>query len=337
MIDIDVVILWVDGSDEQWIRKRNEHLGKDVSQEEIEALAKQYRNWDNLQYLFRGIEQFMPWVRRVHFVTNGQKPEWLNEKAPKLNWVRHEDFMPAEYLPVFSANPIELNVHRIPGLAERFIFFNDDMFVTRPTKQKDFFGKNGLPKDQSVLFRTTSTNYDEVFGYFLFNDIGLINRNFKRNDVLRKHYAKLFSFRNGFLAPVLSATYLPTNHFPGFMINHMPQPFLKSVFNEVWEKEARVLHATSQHKFRDKADVNQYIMREWQFVTGKFQPTNLLRANKYFSIFPDQLERACVAIESGTNRIVCINDVDIGDFSQTKQMINGSLEKILPNQSEFEK
>ncbi len=335
--NIDIVLLWVDGSDSEWIKQRNKYLGKELSEKEAKAFAKQYRNWDNLQYVFRGIEQFMPWVRKVHFVTNGQKPKWLNTGSSKLNWVKHSDFIPKEYLPTFSSHTIELNMHRIKGLAERFIYLNDDSFITKPTMAADFFALNGLPKDQAVLFRIPSADYDDIFGHFLLNDIGVINRNFDRNTVLKKYKTKFFSPKNGLLAPILSATFLPTNHFPGFMINHMPQAYLKSTFEEVWDKEREVLHKTSLNKFRSITDVNQYVMREWQFVTGKFEPTNLLKEGKYFSIFPKQLETACEAIESGKYRMICINDSEVGDFDQTKFAINSSLHKVLPNRSEFEK
>lgn len=334
---IDVIILWVDGSDTQWIKQRNQYLGKTPSEKEIRALAKQFRNWDNLQYLFRGIEQFMPWVRKVHFVTNGQKPTWLNLKSPKLNFVRHSDFMPEEYLPTFNSRAIELNMHRIKGLSERFIYFNDDIFITKPTKYTDFFARNGLPKDQAVLFRIPGCDYDDTFGHVLLNDIGIINRNFSRNAVLKKYSTKFFSPMNGLLAPALSATFLPTNHFPGFMINHMAQSYLKSTFTEVWDKESEVLHKTSLNKFRNITDVNQYLIREWQFVTGRFSPTNLTKVSKYFSIFPRDLQKACSAIESGKYRMICINDVEVGDFEKTKSAINASFDKILPKKSRFEK
>lgn len=334
---IDVVILWVDGGDASWVKLKNKYLGNNLSDRDIKNLSGQYRDWDNLQYIFRGIETFMPWVDKVHFVTNGQKPSWLNEKAPKLNWVKHEDFMHKDYLPTFSANPIELNLHRIQELSERFIYFNDDMFITKPARINDFFPTEDTVRDQSVLFRITSVDYGDVFGHLQLNDIGIINHHFNRNEVLKKHFTKFFSPRNGFLAPLLSATFLPTNHFPGFMVNHMPQPYFKSTFEEVWAHEGEVLHKVSLNKFRTIGDVNQYVMREWQFVTGRFQPYNLRKVSRYFSIFPQDLEAACSAIESGKYRMICINDAVVDDFEYTKAALNSSFQKILPLKSSFEK
>jgi len=57
--DIDIVIIWVDGGDKKWIAEKNKYLGMQASKSEIDASANRYRDWDNLQYIFRGIEKYM--------------------------------------------------------------------------------------------------------------------------------------------------------------------------------------------------------------------------------------------------------------------------------------
>src|SRR5699024_9785954 len=115
-----------------------------------------FRDWDNLQYWFRGVEKYAPWVNKIHFVTWGHIPEWLNTNNPKLNIVKHEDFLEERNLPVFNSRAIEINLHRIPNLAEKFVYFNDDMFITKPVKKKDFF-ENQLPKDVAIPNPVPST------------------------------------------------------------------------------------------------------------------------------------------------------------------------------------
>ena len=78
-------------------------------------------------------------MRKVHFVTWGHIPQWLNTKHPKLNIVCHEDFIPQKFLPTFNSHTIEWNFHRIPGLTEQFVYFNDDMFLLKPVYMEDFF------------------------------------------------------------------------------------------------------------------------------------------------------------------------------------------------------
>lgn len=334
--EVDIVLPWVDGSDPEWLKSKNAHNGKNLSDAEVDYQTRQFRDWDNLHFLFRGIEEFMPWVRKVHFITCGHKPNWLNENYEKLNWIQHADYIPDAYLPTFSANPIELNIHRVDDLAEHFIYFNDDFFVLQESRKGDFFSPEGLPKDQSVMFRIPGISYGDIFGHIQLNDIGIINQNFNRNEVLKKHWRKLFSLKNGALAPLLSATFLPTNHFPGFMINHMPQAFLKSTFEEVWNKEYDILDSVCKNKFRTVNDVNQYLMREWQFATGRFEPTNLLKTSQYFSIFPEQLNSLVETITGQKRRLICINDAKVDDFESTKISIQKAFSEILPSKSGFE-
>lgn len=106
--DIDFVILWVDGNDENWINEKKKYEKEKGKNDD--ARVVRYRDWNNLQYWFRGVEKFTPWVRKIHFVTWGHIPQWLDTSNPKINIVKHTDFIPKEYLPTFSCYPIELNI-----------------------------------------------------------------------------------------------------------------------------------------------------------------------------------------------------------------------------------
>jgi len=116
---IDFVMIWVDGNDPEWQKEKAKYDGSVVTTANSEV---RYRDWDNLQYWFRAVEKYAPWVNKIHFVTWGHIPKWLDTTNPKLNIVKHSDFIPEEYLPTFSSHTIELNLHRIEGLAEIFQF-----------------------------------------------------------------------------------------------------------------------------------------------------------------------------------------------------------------------
>ncbi len=146
---IDIVITWVDGNDPEWIKQKIQNMPAE-QQYKAATASHRFRDWDNAQYIFRGIEKYMPWVNRIHFVTWGHLPTWLNVDNPKLHIVNHRDFIPEEYLPTFNSNAIELNFHRIPGISEQFILFNDDTFVIGPTRPEDFFA-DGKPRDAAIL------------------------------------------------------------------------------------------------------------------------------------------------------------------------------------------
>ena len=126
---IDVVITWVDSNDLNWQKEREKYLDPSFSKNKHVGAMNRYQDQGTLQYIFRGIEKHMPWVRKVFLVTCGHYPVWLNLNYDKLVLVKHEDFIPKEYLPTFNSNSILINLHRIKSLSEHFIYFNDDMYV----------------------------------------------------------------------------------------------------------------------------------------------------------------------------------------------------------------
>ena len=120
---IDFVVLWVDGNDPDFIREKNKYTSNSLQVDNDGDNLHRYRDYGTFNYWFRMVEKHAPWVNNIYLITNGQKPEWLNLNHPKLKWVRHSDFMPEEYLPTFNSAAIELNLHRIEGLSENFVFF----------------------------------------------------------------------------------------------------------------------------------------------------------------------------------------------------------------------
>ncbi|MBR1792259.1 MAG: Stealth CR1 domain-containing protein [Bacteroidales bacterium] len=330
---IDVVIPWVDGSDSEWLMSYSNHAneaGRDSNS------AVRYRDWDNLQYLFRGIEKFMPWVRTVHLVTNGQRPAWLNMEAEKLHFVCHEEFIPSDCLPTFSVRPIELNIHRIPGLADRFIYFNDDFFVTAPVSEDRFF-HDGLPCDMLALDAIQPVTPRE---HVLQNNVAIINKHFSKWEQMRTHKRDYFCLRYGrFLYRTLAL--IPWHYYTYFFSTHLPQAYLKSVFEDLWSVEYDVLMETTRHRFRDITDVNQSLFRYWQMVTGRFYPRNMVTGTSRGSVTQVTDENANTIskmIRQQKYNIFVLNDCeDIRDFERCKTLINDALQSVLPEKSRFEK
>lgn len=334
--DIDIVVLWVDGGDREWLKVKRRHSVSDLS---IDDSVNRYRNWDNLQFLFRGIEQFTPWVRMVHFVTWGHLPTWLDTTNKRLNIVKHEDFIPKKYLPTFSARPIEMNLHRIKGLASKFILFNDDMFVVRPLKSSFFFSKEGLPREQAAPATLNSFDINDPIPHTVINNNAIINQEFSPSQTPLRTWLKLFSFQNGLEAIARSIFLLPFSlhaiQIPD--TPHMPSAFLRSTFEEVWSKYPDVLERTSKSRFRSATDVNQYLIKQWQVQSGCFEPLSIHKSSVYVSHFPNDLAKLKKALISKRCKIVCINDWKVdGDFDEIKGRVNRILGQRLPNKSEFE-
>ncbi len=144
MEDIDLVYLWVDGSDPKWVEKRNASIGKPVERSGVNCEGR-YADNDELKYSLRSVELYAPWIHKIFIVTDEQTPRWLDTSNPKIRIVDHKEILPTESLPCFNANVLEHHLHEIPGLAERFLFANDDMFFNRPVAPGDFFAADGLP------------------------------------------------------------------------------------------------------------------------------------------------------------------------------------------------
>jgi hypothetical protein len=143
---IDVVYTWVDGSDAAWQKTRAEwfHKMNPDAPSTIDAqAARRFRDREELRYSLRALNTYAPFVRHIYIVTCGQRPKWL-KKHPKITIVSHKDiFKDTSHLPTFNSMAIESNLHHIQGLSERYIYFNDDVFLARPAKVSDFFSKEG--------------------------------------------------------------------------------------------------------------------------------------------------------------------------------------------------
>ena len=97
-------------------------------------------DFEQLEFSLRSLEYYAPWVRHVYIVTNGQIPVWLNASSDYISIVTHRDIYPVQsHLPTFSSPSIETHLHRIDGLSERFLYFNDDISLLAPICPEDYY------------------------------------------------------------------------------------------------------------------------------------------------------------------------------------------------------
>lgn len=327
---IDLVIPWVDGNDSAWRMQRDEY----AECAGVRIRDSLYRDWGLLRYWFRGVEQNLPWIRKVHFITYGHLPAWLNTDHPKLNIVRHIDYMPKEYLPTFSSIPIETNVHRIKELSEYFITANDDTYFIGPVTPKEYF-QDGLPCDCLSIVPITELCTDS-FGHILWNNIACINRHFDMQDCAKKHEEKWFCAQYTQEIVQRNKAMLSWKSFPGLGKNHYPNAVLKSVYEEVWKKEHKLLNNTSEHRFRDEKDVSNWLMRYWQLASGRFVP--YMQEGRASVCVGDEPRRIKEVILNTNNRIICINEgQDEVDFESRARYIRELFEMRLPEMSSYEK
>lgn len=298
------------------------------------ATSNRYRDWDLLRYWFRGVEEFAPWVHKIYFVTCGQKPEWLNETHPKLVLMDHKDFMPKEYLPTFNSSTIMMNLGKIPGLSDRFVTFNDDVFLMDYVKKTDFFQGDKVC-DTAIMGTITGKNASDIFPHCMINNMCVLNQYFSKKEVVKKNRKLFFNLKYG--KQILKNLYLlPFEYFTGFNDTHLPAAYFKSCFEEVWEKEGVRMDHASKNRFRSKDDYNEWLVKYWQFCSGRTIPRSI-KWGRCFQLGQDTgyLE----AIRNKTYKAICINDgcPERFSFEKVQSELMEAFESILPEKSTFER
>ncbi len=250
-LPVDVVYTWVNHADPDWQKLfQQEKYGKATPEQnelsaDSAALAR-FHNNNELQYSLRAVEKHMPWVRKIFVLSNCAKPSWISDKSDRLVWVDHTDVIPAKYLPTFNSHVIELYLHKIPDLSERFIYCNDDFFVMSPMTPTDFFTEAGLS-------RSRLEGYGMVSGPVRAGDPDYLNASRNSAGILHEAF--------GFMATQLH--------------QHVPYAMRKSTMLEIEEMLSTQLAAFRKNKFRKINDINipsffyhHYALAKGQAVTA---------------------------------------------------------------------
>lgn len=321
---IDIVVTWVDGTDPKWLEEKSKYAP--VTSHSTADTANRYAPSDLFKYWFRGIEKYVPWVNKVFFVTYGHTPEWLNINHPKLRIVKHEEYIPSEYLPTYNSNVIELNLHRIEDLSENFILFNDDMFITQSVSETDFF-VDGKVKSIAVYKPILPI---ESFNHTQLNNTIVINKYFKSREQIKKHPLKFFRLKNkqhnlNNLVALLYPSII------GYNTGHYSYAHYKSTFEKIWEKEAKLLSEMCKNRFRSETDLSHYLMLHWNIEEGNFVPQDV-DFGKYFS--NNQIEETSRELTRNKYKVICIND-DTNSTDLERKLVDKFQYKF-PEKSSFE-
>lgn len=330
-MEIDFIVTWVDMNDPEWQKEFAKYSGKKENTRNGVSEAR-FRDAGFLEYWFRGVEKFAPWVRKIHFVTSGQKPDWLDENNPKINLVKHSDYIPAEFLPTYNSVVIERYLHRIPGLSDRFVYFNDDFYIINSIGPDRFF-KDGLPRDIATFLYNPSWSqwYRRIK-----NNLKIINRHFDKKEVMKRDHDKWFHPSYGSKA-IWNHLLRHYGRFITLRTPHNAQPYLKSTFEEVWAVAGKELTETSVNRFRALSDYTPELFRTWQICRGNFEPYNTYLDTKMFPLMIKP-KAAIRAIYNQSYSLICLNDnVHIRHYDRVMAEIRDAFEHILPDKSSFEK
>ena len=292
---MDIVITYVNGNDPVW-QKDYEKFTK------VPVMEKRFRDWGTLQYLLRGIEKHMPFIRKVFLVVShrSQIPEWVDES--NLDVVLHEDFVPEEYLPTFNCNTLEMNLHRIKGLDEQYLYFNDDLFPVRDCKPGDFY------RDGKSLIGFTK----HYWGTGMFKQIC------RNSDALARKALGMPASRS-FIRP-----------------QHICAPMLKSECEKMCSIVAEDI-AASYTRTREGRNCNQYMFTDYLFYQGKALSEKI--SSKHLSVAVSSASRIRKAIEAPSRNLICINDVRLSEkrYEKLRNTVIDAFEKKFPQKSRFEK
>ena len=285
-----------------------------------------YRSWDNLKYLFRGIENCLPFVRKVHMIVSNkeQVPDWVN--TDRVNIVLHEDIIPKKFLPTFNSTTIEMFLGNIPDLAEGFIYANDDTFIIRNVDDEKFF-----VDDKVKLITKTDTGSDTMFKKVERNCIKAIK------EFLEASKADPDSSgedSDDYSNIEIDDTFLKFGH------TIMPK---RKISFDILSKELEDKIKNSCTPFRSEKNFNQYLFSYYDYYSGNSLDSNL--SYKYFNFKEneyavDKALQIADCIRDGSVDSICINDCkgfrSNAEFEAVKKIINNAFEHIFPIPSKYE-
>lgn len=333
---IDFVVTWLDSTDPVW-QEQYESYRQNSKGDTSKA---RFRNMDIFRYWFRAVENYAPWVNKIYLISNGKFPDWINKNNPKLVLVKHEDYIPREVLPTFNSCTIELPIHKIEGLSEHFVYFNDDMFLNAPVSPEYYF-KKGLPCDcnKETPFNVPIYTNVEKFNIYMsmLSDIGIVNGHFNRWDTVKQSPWRWFGPHLGIKGLLMSCMLMKQRLFVGFSNFHIEQAYLKSTFEELWEKENDFM-LSSCTRFREEVIANPYVFRYWQFAKNQFYPKKR-RFGTVHLIEREDIHHVEEVIFDKNNISICLNDTPLiseDDFHYIKSRIQEFMRRKYPMKSSFE-
>ena len=308
---IDLVYLWVDGNNPEWLAKRAAFL--DGKTDNSLTNYRSYLNNDELKYSLRSVERYAPWIRNIFILSDNQKPKWLDISNPKIKIIDQNDILPNKSLPCFNSNVLEHFLYKIPNLSEHFLLSNDDMFLNRTVLPDTFFAADGFP-----IIRLNRKPFRR-FRWFL------------REQIFKKPH-KLYS------KALFNAAQLVKNKF-GVFYNGLPHhnidSYLKSdclrVSEQIFKDEIDLM---KMNHVRSSNDIQRVI---YSYVALAEKRGHLQHVSSKDSLHVHiQKERHYERLEKINPTFFCMNDTEYADDND-RMKLKEWLNNRFANKSQFEK
>lgn len=308
---IDLVYLWVDGNNPEWLAKRSAFL--DGKTDNSLTNSRSYLNNDELKYSLRSVERYAPWIRNIFILSDNQKPKWLDISNPKIKIIDQNNILPEKSLPCFNSNVLEHFLYKIPNLSEHFLLSNDDMFFNRTVLPTTFFAADGFP-----IIRLNRKPFRR-FRWFL------------REQIFKKPH-KLYS------RALFNAADLVKNKFGVFyngLPHHNVDSYLKSdclrVSEQIFKNEIDLM---KMNHLRSSNDIQRVI---YSYVSLAEKRGHLQYVSSKESLHVHiQKERHFEKLEKINPTFFCMNDTEYADEND-RVRLKVWLNNRFPKKSEFEK
>jgi hypothetical protein len=304
-MDIDLVYLWVDGSDRKWLKKKQGFLDKKIN------TVGRYQNNEELKYSLRSIEKHIPWVRKIFIVTDNQTPSFLDTNHSKIQIIDHSEIIPDEYLPSFNSSVIEYFMYKIPGLSEFFLYSNDDMFINADLTPSFFF-RNGLP-----IIRIKKNPYIKLKIQFK----RALNLNVNNYRLAIENAYTIFKKKFNVFFP-----FTPHHNIDAYLKSN-----LKTLVEDVFPEE---LNKSFLNRFRQQNDIQRILISYYSIF--KKSGVMIIANRKESCRIKVHKTNYQKYIDKYNPKLFCLNDSEHATDDDRKH-VEPFLKKLYPEKSSFEK
>lgn len=330
---VDLIYTWVDSNDTNWLSRHQDILAKHGIARPRDS--ERFRSKDELKYSLRSIAKYMPWIRHIFIVTDGQAPKWLNTESPNISIVDHHDLLRNDVLlPTFNSVAIESCLHKIKGLSEHYIYFNDDMMVGKPMKRSYFYHQDGKP--YSLVFNSDLIKNKNIIYRSLPRHLRHLQQLSIRAKLASKNTRiKDFSYSIRYTQSVLIRKL--GENLPYYKTRHTPIPMSIQMANEIEDIFISEYIESRNHQFRAKNDL---FFPELFATTGLLKGlSHELRLNKnmiFYYRFGNKVNPDLAALEPGRFMFINFND-EIGSVAEQElSKYHAAMQSIFPNPSLYE-
>ena len=309
--DVDMVFSWVDGTDSEFQRQRAARMQGYVVGDGDDAPAR-YRQIDELRYALRSVHMYAPWVRRIFIATDSPRPAWLDDH-PNVTIVRSEEFFAdPSTLPTHNSHAVEAQLHRIEGLAEHFLYSNDDMFFGRPVSPELFFSGSGVSRFvESGIRIGGGASAPERSGH---DNALRVNR-----ALLRERFGRVITHD----------------------LEHSAVPMRRSIAAELERTFADDYARTAGSRFRSATDVSvtNSLYHYYSLFTGRAVVTTEPRVRYIQTTKLDSLRRMERLIERRDTDMFCLNDGSEPEIPEEMRVkaLRSCLERYFPVRAPWER